>query len=51
LKIATVAKVDAYIETCVDLASQLELPVLNKTVKNHGAIERSYIKCGPFSTQ
>jgi hypothetical protein len=50
-KIAIVANFDAYIETCADLASQLELPVSKTTFKNHETIERSSIKCGHFSKQ
>jgi hypothetical protein len=50
-KIDILVEVDGYIETCVDLALQLGLSVslLNTIVKNHEAVDRSYIRCGTFS--
>lgn len=52
-KISIIAQVDAHIGACVELASQLGLPVftLDTTVKNHEKIERYVVQCGPFSRQ
>jgi molybdopterin biosynthesis enzyme MoaB len=49
-KISIIAQVDEYIGACVELASQLGMPVftLDTTVENHEEIESYVVQCGPF---
>jgi hypothetical protein len=48
-----IVEVDAHIGTCVELASQLRLPVsaLDTIVKNNDETEGNYVHCGPLPEQ
>jgi hypothetical protein len=52
-KISILAQVDAQIRIHSELApqSRLSVPTPNHVVKKSDKIERSFIKCGPFSKQ